>query len=303
MISLFFIYACLFWIGTTSGQDLVPKVKRQFVTGGVEATESESESRNSVTEDIIKFMLKGRQEDKEERQRERKEDMQFIMKAISDSSNKVISFIKRRNHDLFSEVASFLQTVSDSESCGDGFGTIHAIAWNSSVVMVGAKHVCSRESTGPNISPIDGMDVKVIYGCPTTSVAINLTEIVPLSIGGTASTFGFTSEYGSILPRFWTGTLSGFPGQNGTSGSVEYLPNEGMYSSHGQQPGMSGGPTVNGKGYYGISHAVTFRNDGPHWPSFASVIPAKEFVGKVNWTRASHISACPGISIQNIPEF
>jgi hypothetical protein len=185
----------------------------------------------------------------------------------------------------------------------NSFVTKHTIANGSRVVMIGAKHVCPKETTDPNIFAIDGVDVMVFFGCPTTSVAINATITVPLLLGGTASTFGFINESKNILSRFWTGTLSGLYGRNSVENSIEYVENEGVYSSHAQLPGMSGGATVNGKGYYGVSHAIHFRGNGVPWPSFASVIPANEFFPKINWTRASHISDCPGVSILNVPEF
>jgi hypothetical protein len=65
----------------------------------------DKEERQREREEDKEERQRKREEDKEERRRDREEFKEVIVQAIHDGNSKIISVIKGRNHDIFTEVA------------------------------------------------------------------------------------------------------------------------------------------------------------------------------------------------------
>ena len=159
----------------------------------------------------------------------------------------------------------------------------------------------------PGTFECNGIDVVIISGCPTTDLAIDINDNVPLKTGDTASTFGYYFNSAESFGRYWVGYLAGQLGSLAQQDIASYHPEEFIFGAVAQMMGMSGGATINSCGYTGVCHGnEDYRTGNATFNAvYALVIPASRV--KQCAERIMHLfedwANCPAVPIQKPPMF
>jgi hypothetical protein len=221
----------------------------------------------------------------------------------------------RRAHNLSAERDSFLTKCSRINTCrvNDSkgtehihFSTVHAVSFDSKIFSVGVKHSECHKNV-PGTFECDGIDVVIISGCPTTDLAIDINDSVPLNTGDAASTFGYYFNSDESFGRYWVGTLAGKLGSLAKQDIAFYHPEEFIFGTVAQMIGMSGGATINSCGYTGVCHGnEDYRTSNATFNAInALVIPAYHVkqCAKPIMSLLKDSADCPAVPVQKPPMF